>query len=159
MSETFDVVIAGGAVIGSSIACHLAMRQPGLKVLVVEPDPTYQRSASALSAGSIRQQFSSAVNIDISLHGIDFLRRVEEHLGVDGEPVDIGLKEIGYLYIATEPARRCSQSSTRCRTGAGRTSSSSTALAFLNVSRGCRTRTSPRAAGAAPAKAASTAMA
>ncbi len=103
MSETFDVVIAGGAVIGSSIACHLAMRQPGLKVLVVEPDPTYQRSASALSAGSIRQQFSSAVNIDISLHGIDFLRRVDEHLGVDGEPVDIGLKEIGYLYIATEP--------------------------------------------------------
>ncbi len=103
MTETFDVVIAGGAVIGSSIACHLAQMQPGLRVLVAEPDPTYQRSASALSAGSIRQQFSSAVNIDISLHGIDFLRRVEEHLGVDGEPVDIGLKEIGYLYVATEP--------------------------------------------------------
>ncbi len=102
MTETFDVVIAGGAVIGSSIACHLAMRQPGIRVLVAEPDPTYQRSASALSAGSIRQQFSSAVNIDISLHGIDFLRRVDEHLGVDGETVDIGLKEIGYLYIATD---------------------------------------------------------
>ncbi len=102
MIETFDVVIAGGAVIGSSIAFHLLKRQPGLRVLVAEPDPTYQRSASALSAGSIRQQFSSPVNIDISLHGIDFLRRVEEHLGVEGEPVDIGLKEIGYLYLATE---------------------------------------------------------
>ena len=103
MSETFDVVIAGGAVIGSSIAYHLALKDPSLRVLVVEPDPTYQKSASALSAGSIRQQFSSAVNIDISLHGIRFLRQVEEHLGVDGDPVDIGLKEIGYLYVATEP--------------------------------------------------------
>ena len=103
MSETFDVVIAGGAVIGSSIAFHLAKRDPGLRILVVEPDPTYQRSASALSAGSIRQQFSSPVNIDISLHGIDFLRRAEEHLGVEGDTVDIGLKEIGYLYVATAP--------------------------------------------------------
>jgi len=101
MTETFDVVIAGGAVIGSSIAYHLAHLSDGrLRILVAEPDPSYQRSASALSAGSIRQQFSSAVNIDISLYGVEFLRRVEEHLSLDGEPVDIGLREGGYLYLA-----------------------------------------------------------
>jgi FAD-dependent oxidoreductase domain-containing protein 1 len=103
MAESFDVVIAGGAVMGSSIACHLAMLGEGrVKVLVVEPDPTYALSASALSAGSIRQQFSTAVNIDISLHGISFLRNIGEHLAVEGERPDIGLHEGGYLYVASE---------------------------------------------------------
>jgi FAD-dependent oxidoreductase domain-containing protein 1 len=102
MTEHFDVVIAGGAVMGSSTAYQLALQSARrLKVLVVEPDPTYQRSASALSAGSIRQQFSQPVNIDISLYGIDFLRNIHQHLGVVGESVDIGLKEGGYLYLAT----------------------------------------------------------
>ncbi len=102
MTEHFDVVIAGGAVMGSSTAYQLALQSAGrLRVLVVEPDPTYQRSASALSAGSIRQQFSTPVNIDISLHGIDFLRNIQQHLGVEGAQVDVGLKEGGYLYVAT----------------------------------------------------------
>lgn len=103
MTEPYDVIVAGGAVIGSAIAYHLAALSEGrLKVLVAEPDPSYQRSASALSAGSIRQQFSTAINIDISLHGIRFLREIDRHLGLDGESVDIGLKEGGYLYCATE---------------------------------------------------------
>jgi FAD-dependent oxidoreductase domain-containing protein 1 len=99
--ESADVVIAGGAVMGSSIAYHLA-RDPGFcgHILVIEPDPSYQFSASALSAGSIRQQFSTLVNIRISLHGIDFLRSIGAHLAVDGEIPSVGLKEGGYLYIS-----------------------------------------------------------
>jgi FAD-dependent oxidoreductase domain-containing protein 1 len=99
--QSFDVVIAGGAAMGSSVAYHLlndsAFRG---RVLVVERDSTYRRSASALSAASIRQQFSTAVNIRISLYGIAFLRNVSEHLAVDGERPEIGLKEGGYLYVA-----------------------------------------------------------
>jgi glycine/D-amino acid oxidase-like deaminating enzyme len=102
MAETYDVVIAGGAVMGSSVACHL-VSDPAFdgRVLVVEKDPSYQRSASALSAASIRQQFSTAVNIRVSLYGIEFLRRVGEHLAVEGEAPEIGLKEGGYLYLAS----------------------------------------------------------
>lgn len=98
-----DVVIVGGAAIGSSVAYHL-MADPGFKgrVLVIEKDPTYRLSASALSAASIRQQFSSAVNIRISLHGIGFLREIGSHLAVDGDVPEIGLKEGGYLYLASE---------------------------------------------------------
>lgn len=101
VSETADVVICGGAAIGSSVAYHLAA-DPGFtgKVVVIEKDPTYRYSASALSAASIRQQFSSAVNIRISLQGIAFLRGIGEHLAVDGEVPAIDLHEGGYLYLA-----------------------------------------------------------
>jgi FAD-dependent oxidoreductase domain-containing protein 1 len=103
MAERFDVVIVGGAAMGSSTAYHL-MADPSFKgrVLVVEKDTTYQRSASALSAASIRQQFSSPVNIRISLFGIAFLRAIADHLSVDGERPEIGLREGGYLYCASE---------------------------------------------------------
>ena len=99
--ERADVVICGGAAIGSSVAYHLAAADPTLKVVVIEKDPTYRYSASALSAASIRQQFSSAVNIRISLHGIAFLRALGEHLSVDGEVPAIDLHEGGYLYVAS----------------------------------------------------------
>src|SRR4029078_3924624 len=98
-----DVVIVGGACMGSSAAYPL-LADSGFKgrVVVVEKDPTYQLSASALSAASIRQQYSSAVNIRISLYGIQFLRSIGEHLAVDGERPAIDLKEGGYLYCATD---------------------------------------------------------
>jgi len=98
-----DIVIVGGAVMGSSTAYHL-LSDPSFKgrVIVIEKDPTYQLSASALSAASIRQQYSSAVNIRISLYGIQFLRNIGDHLSVDGERPEIDLKEGGYLYCATE---------------------------------------------------------
>jgi glycine/D-amino acid oxidase-like deaminating enzyme len=102
MAESYDIVIAGGAAIGASIAFH-AMARTDFKgrMLVVEPDPGLARAASALSAASIRQQFSSAVNIRASLFGIEFLRRANELLAVDGEAPAIGLHEGGYLFLAT----------------------------------------------------------
>ena len=100
-SPSADVVIVGGAVMGSSTAYHL-MTDPDFKgrVIVVEKDSTYRLSASALSAASIRQQYSSPVNIRISLHGIAFLRAIADHLAVEEERPDIGLREDGYLYCA-----------------------------------------------------------
>lgn len=97
-----DVVIVGGAAIGSSIAYHLA-RDPAFsgRIVVVEKDPTYAKAASALSAASIRQQFSTAVNIRISLYGIQFLREIGKHLAVEGEEPVIDLHEGGYLYLAS----------------------------------------------------------
>lgn len=97
-----DVLIIGGAATGSSVAFHLAA-DPAFsgRVLVLEKDPSYQFCASALSAASIRQQFSTAVNIRISLHGIAFLREAAVHLAVDGEAPAIGLREDGYLFLAS----------------------------------------------------------
>ena len=103
-SLSADIVIIGGAVIGSSTAYHLAkMCAPSTRILVIEKDPTYQFCASALSAASIRQQFSTEVNIKISLYGISFLRAIGDHLDVNGEKPAIDLHEGGYLYLETTP--------------------------------------------------------
>jgi glycine/D-amino acid oxidase-like deaminating enzyme len=94
------VVIIGGGAIGSAIAFWLT-REPGLDVVVVERDPAYRRASSALSASSIRQQFSTPVNIAIGQFGFDFLRNVGTHLAVDGEEPAISLVECGYLFLAS----------------------------------------------------------
>jgi len=95
------VVVIGGGVIGSAIAYFLTRLQPGCEVVVIERDPTYARASSALSASSIRQQFSTDINIRLSAFGIDFLRQTDTLLACNGETPDIGLHEGGYLYLAT----------------------------------------------------------
>ena len=94
-----SVVIVGGGVMGASTAFFLA-RDHGMAVTVLERDPSYARAASALSASSIRQQFSQPVNIALSQWSLAFLRRAAHELAVDGDAPALGLTEAGYLYLA-----------------------------------------------------------
>ena len=72
----FDVVIAGGAAIGSATAYFLTADTGfGGRVAVIEADSSYQYCATALSAASIRHQFSTPENIRMSLFGTEFLRQ------------------------------------------------------------------------------------
>ncbi|MGH2380881.1 MAG: NAD(P)/FAD-dependent oxidoreductase [Candidatus Limnocylindria bacterium] len=98
-----DVVIVGGAIIGSSVATFLAAR-PDFdgRIVVVERDPTFRTSSTTLSAASIRQQFSTGLNIEISQFGIDFIRHLDRYLAVDGEVPEIDFVENGYLFLATD---------------------------------------------------------
>jgi len=96
-----QVVIVGGGVIGSSIAYFLRASDPTVSVTVIERDPSYARSSSALSAASIRQQFSTPLSIQMSLYGIEFLRNIGELLEVDRNRPSIDLHEGGYLFLAT----------------------------------------------------------
>ena len=94
------VVVIGGGVMGSALAYWLTRLEPTLEVTVVERDPAYARASSALSAASIRQQFTTPVNIRISQASIAFLRNVADELAIDEEKPDILLREHGYLYLA-----------------------------------------------------------
>jgi FAD-dependent oxidoreductase domain-containing protein 1 len=95
-----DVAIIGGGIMGSALAYWLTRLDPNVGVVVIERDPTYTTASSALSAASIRQQFTTPVNIRICQASIGFLRQADELLEVEGATVDIGLKERGYLYLA-----------------------------------------------------------
>jgi glycine/D-amino acid oxidase-like deaminating enzyme len=96
-----QVVIVGGGVIGSSIAYFLRASDPSVSVTVFERDPSYAKSSSALSAASIRQQFSTPLSIQMSLYGIEFLRNIGGLLEVGGTKPEIELHEGGYLFLAT----------------------------------------------------------
>ena len=87
-----DVVIIGGGIVGAATAYFLARdSQFSGRIVVLEQDPSYAQAATALSASSIRQQFSSPVNVRCSQFGIEFLRTAAAELAVDDAPVDIGL--------------------------------------------------------------------
>ena len=97
-------MIAGGGAIGSACAYFLkSIPDFSSTVSVVEPDPTYREAASTRSASSIRQQFSTAVNIDISAFGMQFLRDARHRL--QQPQLDLGLIESSYLYLATADGR------------------------------------------------------
>jgi FAD-dependent oxidoreductase domain-containing protein 1 len=91
VTERVDVAIVGGGAIGSAVAAFL-LDDPGFtgSVAIIERDPAFRRASSALSAASIRQQFSTPENIRMSRFSFDWLRAT----------VDIGLYESGYLYLA-----------------------------------------------------------
>jgi FAD-dependent oxidoreductase domain-containing protein 1 len=104
--ERADVAIVGGAIIGSAVATFLAAR-PDFdgRIVVVERDPTYRTSSTTLSAASIRQQFSTPLNIEISRFGIEVIKHLNRYLAVDGEVPEIDFVEGGYLFLATEAGR------------------------------------------------------
>jgi FAD-dependent oxidoreductase domain-containing protein 1 len=98
------VIVIGGGVMGSALAYWLTRLDPGTAVIVIERDPSYEFASSALSAASIRQQFSTPANIRISQASIAFLRRASEELAIGNETPAITLREQGYLYLAEAAA-------------------------------------------------------
>jgi FAD-dependent oxidoreductase domain-containing protein 1 len=102
MQRSYDVVIVGGGVMGSSAAYWLAAH-PGFSgsILIVERDPSYKTATTALSLGSIRQQFSTPENVQMSLFGAQFLAALGDYLAVDGAAPDVSYHAGGYLFLAS----------------------------------------------------------
>src|SRR3954447_8765687 len=92
---TADVVLIGGGIVGSSIAHHLTAS--GCKnVLVLERESHQGKGSTGKSMGGVRAQFSTEVNIRMSLYSIPFYASFDERLG---EPA--GYRPQGYLFLAT----------------------------------------------------------
>jgi len=95
-APTHDVVVIGGGAIGSSIADSILQTDPSLKVAVIERDSSYTYASSALSVGSIRQQFSLKENVQISQFGIDFIHELSQD-----EESSVQFDSGGYAFVAT----------------------------------------------------------
>jgi len=102
MARSYDIVIAGGGVMGAAVAYFLSA-DPDFdgRVLIIEPDPGYGAAATTRSWGGLRQQFSTAENIRMSQFGVEFVRRAPDLLAVAGERPDLAFREQGYLFLAS----------------------------------------------------------
>lgn len=100
MTDTADVVIVGGGAVGTSIAYHLAQRGAGRGVVLLERE-TLGSGSTGRSAGGIRSQFSTEVNIRCSIESVAFWRSFPERMGGT-----VDYREIGYVFLATTPAQR-----------------------------------------------------
>ena len=81
----YDIVIVGGAIVGSSIAYYLREEGFAGSIALVERDPQFTNSATTLSCASIRQQFSIPENIRLSQFTLGLFRRLREEFGADAD--------------------------------------------------------------------------
>ena len=112
----FDVVIVGGGIVGSSTAYYL--RKNGFKgsIAIIEKDPSYKFSCTALSWGGIRRQFSTRENIKLSTFGLELVRNLKSEFGAQA---DIGFKEQGYLVLGSEAGAAVLEENTKLQQSMG----------------------------------------
>src|SRR5919106_4187639 len=88
-----DVVVVGGGVVGASAAYHLAAAGAGPVVLLEREDQLGTGSTGAC-AGGFRHQFSSEINIRLSLASVPMITGFPEEHGL---PLDVS--QDGYLFM------------------------------------------------------------
>ncbi len=103
--SNYDVVIVGGAKIGSSVAWFLSTN-PDFEgsVLVVERDMSYEYSSTAHTNSCMRQQFSREINVKISQFAAEFVNNFQSFFGNDERVPPIHFQSYGYLYLADNQA-------------------------------------------------------
>ena len=101
----YDVIIIGGAIMGSSTAWFLTETADFTgSVLVIERDPSYERAATSLSNSCIRQQYSTELNVRISQFGADFVKNLRGYMGGDARVPELSIRNFGYMYLAEDEA-------------------------------------------------------
>ena len=102
--SSYDVVIIGGAMFGSSVAWFLT-DNPDFdgSILVVERDPTYAFASTSHTNSCIRQQFSAAINVRVSQFGANFVKNFRAYMGGDPRVPHPRLHSFGYMYLADTP--------------------------------------------------------
>ena len=107
--DSYDVIIVGGGVMGCSTAFYLMCSDVGLRVAVIERDPTYERASTALSLANARIQFSLKENVRISQYTFDVLERFEEEMAVDECKPSISYRREGNLFLTDQKGLEAAQ--------------------------------------------------
>ncbi len=104
-SQSYDVIIVGGAIMGSSAAWFLTQEQDfDGRVLVVERDSTYEFSSTMHTNSCMRQQFSAELNVRVSQFAADFVKNLGHYMGDDDRVPKLSIRNFGYMYLADTDA-------------------------------------------------------
>ena len=97
----YDVVIIGGAMMGSSTAWFLT-DNPDFNgsILVIERDMSFENSSTAHTNSCVRQQFSNPLNVQISQFTAEFVKNIRDYMGGDERIPDLHIQSYGYMYLA-----------------------------------------------------------
>jgi glycine/D-amino acid oxidase-like deaminating enzyme len=98
--ETSDVVIAGGAVMGSATAYYLKTLEPNVEVVVIEKDPTYRFSSTVLSDGNVRVQFNLDENVQMSQFALEAIESFPDRMAVGDWKPDPSPRYQGNLFLS-----------------------------------------------------------
>ena len=104
-AHSYDIILIGGAMYGSSIAWWLS-RDPGFdgSILLVERDLSFEFAATSHTNSCIRQQFSNTTNIQISQFGAEFINNFQSYFDHDPRVPHIPIQSFGYMYLADTAA-------------------------------------------------------
>ena len=99
--DKYDVIIIGGAIMGSSTAWFLS-QNPDFNgtILVVEKDQKYEFCSTAHTTSCIRQQFSTKLNVEISQFAANFINNFHKYMENDVRVPKLAIKSFGYMYLA-----------------------------------------------------------
>ena len=102
---SYDVVIVGGAMFGSSVAWFLS-NNPDFNgsILVVERDPSYEFTSTAHTNSCMRQQFSREINVRVSQYAAEFVKNFRSYFDNDSRVPEIPFQSYGYMYLADNEA-------------------------------------------------------
>lgn len=96
LPNTADVVIIGGGVMGASAAYHLAAR--GMKnIVLLEKEEFFGSGATGRCAGGVRHQFSTEINVKLSIASLPMLERFKDEIGQE-----VNYRHCGYVLVATD---------------------------------------------------------
>jgi sarcosine oxidase subunit beta len=98
VTRTADVVVVGGGAMGASIAYHLAAVGAG-RIVLLEREAALGLGSTGRCAGGFRHQFSSEINVRLSLASVPLIR---EFSAMHGLPLDVHAE--GYLFLVRDEA-------------------------------------------------------
>ena len=97
LPNTADIVIIGGGVMGASAAYHLAQRGIAARnIVLLEKEDFFGQGATGRCAGGVRYQFSTEINVKLSIESLPMIERFKDEIGQD-----VNYKQCGYLLVAT----------------------------------------------------------
>ena len=121
--SSYDIIIVGGAMYGSSVAWFLS-DNPDFDgtILIVERDPTYEFTSTAHTNSCMRQQFSGEINVSISQFAAEYVKNFRDFMGGDDRVPKVQLQSYGYMYLAGNDAaadvlRQCQKIQASCGAG------------------------------------------